>query len=253
MANVRSAQSSPGRCYRSAANTLAEASRARGANAIPCRRLRARDRKRGEPAARCPTKAAARRLRSPSRGSACASSGLCTRPPRTARQLSAWQRTCAGSGRLVIQSTRVPGGGRRQVTARAATVPRTNGIVTAASTRTRHRWRGTIATPQRAARERPARVHEGDEALAEIRATVVLAESCLANRLVRRSLGFEMGRSHSTSRRPRRRASCAGAVLFGVHRCDRSGLDEAAEMVTAGTAIIRPRRAHSTSTPDPAR
>ena len=34
MANVRSAQSSPGRCYRSAANTLAGASRARGANAI---------------------------------------------------------------------------------------------------------------------------------------------------------------------------------------------------------------------------
>ena len=43
-------------------------------------RSAAGERLRGEPAARRPTKAAARRLRSPSGGSACASSGLCSRP-----------------------------------------------------------------------------------------------------------------------------------------------------------------------------
>ena len=57
---------------------------------------------RGEPAARCPTKAAARRLRSSSRGSACASSELCSRPPCAARQLSAWRSTRAGSPARVI-------------------------------------------------------------------------------------------------------------------------------------------------------
>jgi hypothetical protein len=46
---------------------------------------------RGKAVAQCPTKAAARRLTSASRGSTCASSGLCCRPPRAARQLSAWQ------------------------------------------------------------------------------------------------------------------------------------------------------------------
>ena len=48
------------------------------------------DRSRGEPPARCPTKAAARRPTSASRRSACASSGRCSRPPGAARQLSAW-------------------------------------------------------------------------------------------------------------------------------------------------------------------
>ena len=47
-------------------------------------------RNRGEPAARCPTKAGAPRLTPVSRGSGCASSGLCSRPPRATRQLSAW-------------------------------------------------------------------------------------------------------------------------------------------------------------------
>ena len=43
---------------------------------------------RGEPAARRPAKAAAPAA---SRRSACASSGQCSRPPRAARQLSAWR------------------------------------------------------------------------------------------------------------------------------------------------------------------
>ena len=41
--------------------------------------------------ARCPTKAAARRLTLASRRSACASSGRCSRPPGAAGQLSAWR------------------------------------------------------------------------------------------------------------------------------------------------------------------
>ena len=53
------------------------------------RRPGRRDRVRGEPAARCPTKATARRLMSASRGSGCASSRQCSRPPRATRQLSA--------------------------------------------------------------------------------------------------------------------------------------------------------------------
>jgi len=73
-----------------------------------------RDRVRGEPAARRPTKAAARRLRSPSRGSACASSGLCSRPPRVARQLNAWHSTRAGSpGEAMEASARESSAPRR--------------------------------------------------------------------------------------------------------------------------------------------
>ena len=45
---------------------------------------------RGKPAARRPTKAAAWSPTSASRGSACATTRRCSRPPRAARQLSAW-------------------------------------------------------------------------------------------------------------------------------------------------------------------
>ena len=50
---------------------------------------RADERIRGEPAARCPTRATSRRLTPASRGAARASSGQCIRLPRAARQLSA--------------------------------------------------------------------------------------------------------------------------------------------------------------------
>ena len=53
------------------------------------RRARRDSSVRGEPAARCPTKAEARHLKSASRRSACASSGRCSRLARPARQLSA--------------------------------------------------------------------------------------------------------------------------------------------------------------------
>ena len=72
-----------------------------------CRRFRARDRKRGEPAARCPTRATARRLTPASRGTARASSGQCSRPPRAARQLSAWHRDHAGSAGRVSARRRL--------------------------------------------------------------------------------------------------------------------------------------------------
>jgi hypothetical protein len=58
-----------------------------------------RERIRGEPAARRPTKAPARRLKAPSRGSAYASPGLSSRPPRAARQLSPRQSALGGSAR----------------------------------------------------------------------------------------------------------------------------------------------------------
>jgi hypothetical protein len=72
------------------------------------------DRDRGEPAARCPTKAAARRLTSASRRSACASSGRCSRAPCAARQLSAWR-----SARPALAIRRL----RRQLCARAVSSP----------------------------------------------------------------------------------------------------------------------------------
>jgi hypothetical protein len=60
---------------------------------------------RGEPAVRCPTKAATRRPTSSSRRSGCASSEQCSRPPRTAGQLSAWQRDSDASRRRTIQTS----------------------------------------------------------------------------------------------------------------------------------------------------
>lgn len=61
---------------------------------------------RGEPAARCPTRAVALRLTSACRGSACASPGSSSRPPRAPRQLSAWQNATPSSPTRVIGSSR---------------------------------------------------------------------------------------------------------------------------------------------------
>ena len=80
-------------------------SRSRGLEAIAPERRRALLQRHSFPreaAARSPTEAVARRVTRASRGSACGSSGRCSRPPRTGRQLSAWQRTrrprSAGNG-----------------------------------------------------------------------------------------------------------------------------------------------------------
>ncbi len=82
-----------------------------------CGRAGPDDSDRCEPVVRCATEAITRRPSSASRGSVCASSGRCSRPPRAARRLSVCRRTrlpatCwrTGDGATVLLSRLVGGG-----------------------------------------------------------------------------------------------------------------------------------------------
>ena len=59
---------------------------------------------RGEPVVGSPTEAIARRPTATSRGSTCASSGRCSRPPARARRVSAWRSNRGASGRPAAEA-----------------------------------------------------------------------------------------------------------------------------------------------------